>query len=88
VREVGDDVYGEDPTVGGLEELAAGSLGMKRVFVRRYPGKSVALLPTVRGDGRIVAGMPYLHYEGGGLAFWDGVCPCRGRYGGGPSLEE
>ncbi len=37
--EVGDDVYGEDPTVNQLEELAAVAAGQRGGAVRAPPGR-------------------------------------------------
>ncbi len=56
--EVGDDVYGEDPTVNQLEELAASMLGKEAgLFVASGTmGNAVALLTHCRRGDEIVMG--------------------------------
>lgn len=70
--EVGDDVYGEDPTVNRLEELAAESLGHEAaVFVcSGTMGNQVALLTHARrGDEVVLEQNAHIFlYEVGGLA--------------------
>lgn len=77
--EVGDDVYGEDPTVRRLEELAAGLTGHEGgLFVTSgTQGNLVALLShCARGDGAILGKECHIYnYEGGGLAVLGGVLP-------------
>jgi len=90
--EVGDDVYGEDPTVRRLEELAAGLTGHEAaLFVTSgTQGNLVALLShCARGDGAIVGKECHIYnYEGGGLAVLGGVMPLVvDDTGGLPSTE-
>lgn len=77
--EVGDDVYGEDPTVHRLEETAAALTGMEAALFlpSGTMGNLVAVLTHCgRGDGAIIgAGCHILNYEGGGLAALGSVVP-------------
>jgi threonine aldolase len=70
--EVGDDVYGEDPTVRRLEEATAARLGHEAgLFVASgTQGNQIALGVFCRpGDEVVVeANTHTLHYEGGGAA--------------------
>lgn len=75
--QVGDDVYGEDPTTNQLEALAAEMLGMEAaVFV---PSGTMANLVSVlthcgRGDEMILGGDAHIfYYEQGGAAALGGV---------------
>lgn len=76
---VGDDVYGEDPTVRELEEFAASLLGKKKgLFVASGTmGNIVSLLTHCgRGDGVIVGSASHIYnYEGGGMAALGGIVP-------------
>jgi len=69
---LGDDVYGEDPTVNKLEQLAAEMLGKERgLFVTSGTmGNAVAILAhTNRGDEIIVEESSHIYMnEVGGLA--------------------
>ncbi|HEX6542634.1 MAG TPA: low-specificity L-threonine aldolase [Ktedonobacterales bacterium] len=74
--EVGDDVYGEDPTVNRLEELAASMLGKEAaLFVASGTmGNAVAMLTHCRRGDEIIMGdraHTYL-YEVGGPARLNG----------------
>jgi threonine aldolase len=74
--EVGDDVYGEDPTVNQLEELAADRLGKEAaVFVPAGTmGNAIAILVHCRRGDEVLAGDRahiYL-YEVGGAARLNG----------------
>ena len=74
--EVGDDVYGEDPTINQLEELAASLLGKEAaLFVASGTmGNAVAMLTHCRRGDEIVMGdrsHTYL-YEVGGPARLNG----------------
>jgi threonine aldolase len=75
--QVGDDVYGEDPTVRELEELAADLLGMEAaLFVTSgTQGNQVAVLAhTSRGDEVIVEQDAHIYYyEVGAMASLAGV---------------
>jgi len=75
--EVGDDVYGEDPTVRRLEEVTAERLGHEAgVFVTSgTQGNQIALGIFCRpGDELLIdANSHTVHYEGGGAAGLWGV---------------
>ncbi len=75
--EVGDDVFGEDPTVGRLEEMAAELMGKEAaVFVPSGTMGNLAslLVHCQRGDEAIVGSEAHvLHYEGGGAAALGGI---------------
>lgn len=77
--EVGDDVYGEDPTVNRLQERVAALVGMEAaLFVASGTmGNQVALCAhTRRGDEVILEQRSHiLLYEGGGMAANAGVQP-------------
>jgi threonine aldolase len=76
---VGDDVFGEDPTVRVLEEEAAAAMGKEAaVFVPSGTmGNQIALhLHVRRGDEVLVeASSHVLHYEMGALAALSGAIP-------------
>lgn len=75
--EVGDDVYGEDPTVNRLEEAVAERLGKEAALF--VPSGTMAnqlaiLLHTQRGDEVFIHRDSHTHYyETGGAALWAGV---------------
>ncbi len=77
--EVGDDVYGEDPTVNRLQELAAERTGKEAaLFVASGTmGNMVSILAHCsRGDEAIMGGQSHTFcYEGGGLSSLGGVQP-------------
>ncbi|MCX7591510.1 MAG: low-specificity L-threonine aldolase [Kiritimatiellae bacterium] len=78
--EVGDDVYGEDPTVNRLEAMAAEMLGKEAALFTTSGTQSnlIAILcHCMRGDEFIIGrtGHSYL-YEGGGSAIVGGIQPC------------
>jgi threonine aldolase len=77
--EVGDDVYGDDPTVNALEGLAAEMLGTEAaVFVcSGTQSNLIALLSHCqRGDEYIVGQQAHTYkYEGGGAAVLGGIQP-------------
>jgi threonine aldolase len=85
--EVGDDVYGEDPTVGRLERLAAELVGHEAaLFVPTGTmGNQVAIhLHTRPGCDVIVEEDSHVYrYELGAMAAWSGALPrvLRGRSG-------
>lgn len=87
VAEVGDDVYGEDPTVNALEELAASMVGKEAaVFLPSgtMANQAAVLTHTARGDEIIVEHDAHIYwYEAGGLALLAGVqvWPLAGRRG-------
>lgn len=70
--EVGDDVYGEDPTINRLQELAAELTGKEAaIFVPSGSMGNVAAMLTHAGRGRavIVGDESHVyHYEGGGAS--------------------
>jgi threonine aldolase len=74
--EVGDDVYGEDPTVNRLEELAAEMMGKEAaVFVPAGTmGNAIAILTHCRRGDEILAGdrAHIFLYEVGGAARLNG----------------
>jgi threonine aldolase len=77
--EVGDDVFGEDPTVRRLEEMAAGRMGKEAgLFVASGTmGNLVCLLAQCgRGDEVIVGDQAHTYiYEQGGMAALGGIHP-------------
>ena len=87
VAEVGDDVYGEDPTVNRLEMMAAALLGKEAgLFVPTgVMGNQLAIrLHTQPGDEVIVERSAHiLRYEGGSASSLSGVqlCPVPGSRG-------
>ncbi len=70
--EVGDDVFGDDPTVNSLQEFAASLLGKEAgLFVPTGSmGNQVALGSLSRPGDEVVceANAHFLHYEGGSVA--------------------
>jgi threonine aldolase len=78
--EVGDDVFGEDPTVNRLQEKVAGLLGKEAaLFVPSGTmGNQLCIkAQTAPGDEVICEhGTHFLHFEGGGVAMLSGVQPC------------
>ena len=77
--EVGDDVFGEDPTVNRLEEMAAERLGKEAaLFVASGTmGNLVSLLTHCgRGDEAIVGDRSHTYlFEQGGMAALGGITP-------------
>ena len=77
--EVGDDVFGEDPTVNRLEEMAAERMGKEAALlvVSGTMGNLVALLTHCgRGDEAIVGGQSHTYLnEQGGMAALGGITP-------------
>jgi threonine aldolase len=77
--EVGDDVYGEDPTVNRLQEMMAERLGMEAgLFVASGTmGNIVAVLTHGgRGDEMILGNLAHTFlYEGGAAAGLAGIHP-------------
>ena len=76
---VGDDVYGEDPTVNELERVAAEMLGKEAALLvtSGTQGNLIALLTqTERGDEIICGSASHtFFYEGGGSAALGGIHP-------------
>ncbi|NLL36119.1 MAG: low-specificity L-threonine aldolase [Fretibacterium sp.] len=77
--EVGDDVYGDDPTVLELEEKGAELLGKEAALylTSGTQGNLVALLTHCgRGDGLLLGRETHiLNFEGGGMAALGGIVP-------------
>ncbi len=77
--DVGDDVYGEDPTVNRLQAMAAEMLGFEAgLFVPSGTQSNLCALLTHcgRGDEYIVGQMAHTYrYEGGGAAVVGGIQP-------------
>jgi threonine aldolase len=77
MAEVGDDVYGDDPTVNELEELAARTLGLESaLFVTSGTmGNQIAIMShTNRGDEILIgSGHHILNYEVGAMAVLSAV---------------
>jgi len=77
--DVGDDVFGEDPTVNLLEEMAAERLGHEAALLvcSGTMGNLVALLTHCeRGDEVIVGDWAHVYvYEAGGLSAVGGILP-------------
>jgi threonine aldolase len=75
--ELGDDVYGEDPTVNRLQELAAERFGKEAALlvVSGTMGNTTALLTHVaRGQAVIVGDQAHIYrYEAGGAARLGGI---------------
>ncbi|MDR1977622.1 MAG: low-specificity L-threonine aldolase [Synergistaceae bacterium] len=84
--EVGDDVYGEDPTVARLEKKAAELLGKEAALyvTSGTQGNLVSLLTHCgRGDGAIVGKDSHiLNNEGGGLCALGGIVAMQTDDGG------
>lgn len=78
--EVGDDVFGDDPTVNRLQEMAAALLGKEAaLFVPSGTmGNLLALLTHCqRGDEAIVGNCSHIYLnEVGGMAALGGIHPC------------
>ena len=77
--ELGDDVYGEDPTVNHLEEIAAKKMGKEAAML--VPSGTMANLVSVlsntkRGDSAILEADSHIYwYELGGISAIAGVLP-------------
>lgn len=78
--EVGDDVYGDDPTVNRLQEVAAEMMGKEAaLFVPSGTmGNLLALLVHCqRGDEVIVGNQSHIYLnEAGGMSALGGIQPC------------
>ena len=79
VAELGDDVFGEDPTVNRLEEMAAETMGKEAALfvVSGTMGNLVSLLAHCnRGDEVIVGDRSHTYmFEQGGMAALGGISP-------------
>ncbi|MEW6029938.1 MAG: low-specificity L-threonine aldolase [Chloroflexota bacterium] len=78
--EVGDDVYGDDPTVNRLQKMSADMLGKEdALFVASGTmGNLLALLVHCqRGDEVIVGNLSHIYLnEAGGMSALGGIQPC------------
>ena len=78
---VGDDVYGEDPTVNRLQEIAANMLGKEAgLFIPSGTmGNLLAMLAHCqRGDEVILGNKAHTFlYEAGGISALGGVHSCQ-----------
>lgn len=85
--ELGDDVFGEDPTVNKLEELAAKKMGKEAALLvasGTQANLASMLSNTARGDIAILEAESHLYwYEVGGLSTVAGVLPwpVKGNFG-------
>ncbi len=74
---LGDDVYGEDPTINRLEALAAEKVGKEAALlvVSGTMGNLCALLAhCARGDEALIGDESHIyHYEGGGASVLGGI---------------
>ena len=92
--EVGDDVYGDDPTVNRLQEIAADIMGKEdALFVPSGTmGNLLALLVHCqRGDEVIVGNQSHIYLnEAGGMSALGGVqaCPVQNQPDGTLALED
>ena len=77
--ELGDDVYGEDPTINRLQELAAARMGKEAALF--VPSGTMGNLAAVlahcgRGDEVIMGNFAHTYiYEAGGISALGGVHP-------------
>jgi threonine aldolase len=84
---VGDDVYGEDPTIRELERIAAEKVGKPAsLFVPSGTmGNLIALMTHCNHGEEVIleADSHIMYYEVGGLSSVAGLCPrvVRGRHG-------
>ncbi len=92
--EVGDDVYGEDPTVNRLEEMAASMLGKEAALLvpSGTMGNLAAFLTHCpRGTKAIIGSESHTYvYEAGGASALGGIvlAPVRNLPGGELDVEE
>jgi threonine aldolase len=92
--EVGDDVYGDDPTVNHLQEIAAEMMGKEAaLFVPSGTmGNLLALLVHCqRGDEVIVGNQSHIYLnEAGGMSALGGIqaCPIQNQPDGKLALED
>ena len=74
--EVGDDVFGEDPSVNNLEQMAASMFGMENALFcpsGTMTNQVAIKCHTQPGDEVICDKMSHVYiYEGGGIAFNSG----------------
>ena len=91
---VGDDVYGDDPTINQLQDLAAAKLGKEAgLFVPSGTmGNLAAILTHCQRGDEVIMGKhshTFLH-EGGGISTLGGIhsCQIREQADGSLALEE
>jgi len=79
--EVGDDVYGEDPTINRLQEIAANMVGMETgLFVASGTMSNLAAMLThcSRGDEVILGNKAHTFlYEAGGISALGSIHSCQ-----------
>jgi len=79
IAEVGDDVFGEDPSINRLQELAASKMGKEAgLFVSSGTmGNLIAVLANCqRGDEVIMGDLGHTFlFEGGGISALGGIFP-------------
>ena len=92
--QVGDDVFGEDPTVNRLEEMAAERLG-KEAALFVASGTMACMVCNLthcgRGDEIIIGSLGHTFlFEQGGSASLGGIHPCTvaNQYDGKLALED
>lgn len=89
---VGDDVYGEDPTVKHLEDLAADTMGKEAALfcpTGTMANELAIMSHTHPGDEVIIDGDSHIYYyEVGGMARLSGVMPRTIRTHGGKMTVE
>ena len=77
--ELGDDVFGEDPTVNQLEQMAADKLGKQAgLFVASGTMANLVAILTLcqRGDEVILSNLNHTFlFEQGGIAALGGITP-------------
>lgn len=85
--QVGDDVFGDDPTINSLEKLAAETLGKEAaLFVPSgTQGNELAVMTHTRRGDAIIIGRGYhiVDHEAGAYALLSAVSPCYVRDNGG-----
>ncbi len=92
--EVGDDVYGEDPTINHLQEMSAEMMGKERgLFIASGTMGNLAAVLThcQRGDEVIVGNKAHTFlYEAGGISALGGVhsCQLQNQFDGSLALED
>ncbi|HUX84319.1 MAG TPA: GntG family PLP-dependent aldolase [Chitinophagaceae bacterium] len=78
--EVGDDVFGEDPSINALEKMAAGIFGREAALFcpsGTMTNQIAIKVHTQPGDEVVCSDMAHVYiYEGGGMAFNSG---CQAR---------
>lgn len=79
--EVGDDVYGEDPSINRLQQMAAAMMGKEAALF--VPSGTMGNLAAIlahcgRGDEAILGTLSHTFlYEAGGISALGGIHPCQ-----------